>query len=188
MLKYLYGVRPTRAELILTNLTAIVTGMAAIFMIPDREDIGIITQFIVFSIALDLGGGVVANATRSTNDWYCSGPLWLRFVFLALHLIQPVVMALTVNLPWMTVGYLYLYQFCAGSVVIANRGSGFQRPLAAALLTLGLLFYIKFFLPETGLIWFGVLYLIKLVMMFSVDHYAVLPTANPNPSRNSPWP
>ncbi|MFN7685390.1 MAG: hypothetical protein ACK5QT_08270, partial [Oligoflexia bacterium] len=95
-------------------------------MLPDREDIGIITQFIVFAIALDLGGGVVANATRSTNDWYCSGPLWLRFVFLALHLTQPVLMALTVNLPWMTVGYLYLYQLCAGSVVIANRGSGFH--------------------------------------------------------------
>jgi hypothetical protein len=181
MLKYLYGVRPTRAELILTNLTAIFTGMIAIFMLPDREDIGIITQFIVFAIALDLGGGVVANATRSTNDWYCSGPLWLRFVFLALHLTQPVLMALTVNLPWMTVGYLYLYQLCAGSVVIANRGSGFQMPLAAALLTLGLLFYTTFFLPEPGVIWFGVLYLIKLVMMFSVDHYTGFPTAKPNP-------
>ncbi len=181
MLKYLYGVRPTRAELILTNSTAIVTGMAAIFMLPDREDIGVITQFIVFAIALDLGGGVVANATRSTNDWYCSGPLWLRFIFLALHLIQPLLMALTVHLPWMTVGYLYLYQFCAGSVVIANRRSGFQIPLAAALLTLGLLLYITFFLPEPGVVWFGVLYLIKLVMMFSVDHHAGFPTATPNP-------
>ncbi len=185
MLKYLYGVRPTRAELILTNSTAIVTGMAAIFMLPDREDIGVITQFIVFAIALDLGGGVVANATRSTNDWYCSGPLWLRFIFLALHLIQPLLMALTVHLPWMTVGYLYLYQFCAGSVVIANRRSGFQIPLAAALLTLGLLLYFTFFLPEPGVLWFGVLYLIKLVMMFSVDHHAGFPTATPNPFPNS---
>ncbi len=185
MLKYLYGVRPTRAELILTNSTAIVTGMAAIFMLPDREDIGVITQFIVFAIALDLGGGVVANATRSTNDWYCSGPLWLRVIFLALHLIQPLLMALTVHLPWMTVGYLYLYQFCAGSVVIANRRSGFQIPLAAALLTLGLLLYFTFFLPEPGVLWFGVLYLIKLVMMFSVDHHAGFPTATPNPFPNS---
>ncbi len=185
MLKYLYGVRPTRAELIVTNSTAIVTGMAAIFMLPDREDIGVITQFIVFAIALDLGGGVVANATRSTNDWYCSGPLWLRFIFLALHLIQPLLMALTVHLPWMTVGYLYLYQFCAGSVVIANRRSGFQIPLAAALLTLGLLLYFTFFLPEPGVLWFGVLYLIKLVMMFSVDHHAGFPTATPNPFPNS---
>jgi hypothetical protein len=184
MLKYLYGVRPTRAELILTNLTAIVTGMAAIFMLPAREDIGIMTQCIVFAIALDLGGGVVANATRSTNDWYCSGPLWLRFVFLALHLTQPLLMALTATLPWMTVGYLYLYQFCAGSVVIANRGRGFQMPLAAALLTLGLLLYITFFLPEPGVVWFGVLYLIKLVMMFSVDHYAGFSTAKPNPFPN----
>ncbi|MFY7922876.1 MAG: hypothetical protein ACOVSI_10710 [Gemmatimonas sp.] len=159
--------------------------MAAIFMLPDREDIGVITQFIVFAIALDLGGGVVANATRSTNDWYCSGPLWLRFIFLALHLIQPLLMALTVHLPWMTVGYLYLYQFCAGSVVIANRRSGFQIPLAAALLTLGLLLYITFFLPEPGVLWFGVLYLIKLVMMFSVDHHAGFPTATPNPFPNS---
>jgi hypothetical protein len=188
MLKYLYGVRPARAELVLTNLTAIVTGITVIFMLPDRQDIGIITQVIVFTIALDLGGGVVANATRSTNDWYCSRPLWLRFVFLALHLIQPLLMALTMNLPWMTAGYLYLYQLCAGSVVIAKRGSSFQLPLASTLLTLGLLFYNTFFLPEPGLIWFGVLYLIKLVMMFSVDHYAGLLTAKPNPFPNSPEP
>jgi hypothetical protein len=174
MLKFFYGTRPDVGGMIFIHLAGIVTGFAALQMLPAGDPSGLAGRVLVFLLGLDLGGGVIANGTRSTNDWYATRPLRLSYAFLLAHMVQPVLMALAASLPWSTAAFLYLYQLVAGSTVLGARGRDEQRPIAAVFLVVGLLVYFAVFLPPPGLIWFGVLYLLKLVMMFSVDHYAGL--------------
>ncbi|MFN7843995.1 MAG: hypothetical protein ACK5N9_19930 [Pirellula sp.] len=173
-MKGLYGASPDVAGLVLIHIAGLATGVAAMLMLPTDEELGFASRVIVFALAVDVGGGVVANGTRSTNDWYATQPLKLSYLFLVVHIIQPVLLSLVVGVSWSTSAFLYLYQLVAGGLVLGIRRPDLQKPMAAVLLTLGVLLYFVFFLPSPALSWFGVLYLIKLVMMFPVDHYAGL--------------
>lgn len=173
-MKGLYGAGPDVSGLVLIHLAGLATGIAAMLMLPTGEELGFASRVIVFVLAVDVGGGVVANGTRSTNDWYATQPLRLSYLFLVVHIVQPLLLSLVVGVHWSTSVFLYLYQFGAGGLVLSIRRTDLQTPMAAGLLTLGVLLYFVFFLPSPALSWFGVLYLIKLVMMFPVDHYAGL--------------
>ena len=162
MIKVLHGERPDVGGMILFHLAGIVTGFAALMMLPAGEPSGLAARVLVFLLGLDVGGGVIANGMRSPNDCYATRPLRLSYAFLLAHIVQPALFALAASLPWSTAAFLYLYQLGAGSTVLGARGRDEQRPIAAV------------FLPPPELIWFGVLYLLKLMTMCSVDHYAGL--------------
>lgn len=175
MLKLIYGEKPDLPGLILIHAGAVLTAVFAVLIALNNGGIsGIVPLIVLIYIALDLGGGVVANITRSTNDYYAARSARLSVIFLLVHFEQPLLLTLALGLPISTAVFLYVYALVSGLIVVHERikHPAVQKPLAGFLLMTGLLIYWAGFLPSAALSWFGVLYLTKLILMFAVDHFA----------------
>lgn len=173
MFRLLYGSSPARQDLVVIHLTAVVAaGVLALLALGSDTPPSSVALVVLVAITLDEAGGVVANATRSTSDWYRRQPQWLSVLFLAVHVVQPLLMVLALGLSWPACGFLYLFQLICGVLLIRLRAHSLQKPLAAALLALGVVIYAGFSMAPPVLLVLGALYLVKLVFMFPVDHYA----------------
>ena len=116
-------------------------------------------------IALDLFGGVVANATSTTKRWYYRSGEGFRqhMVFVAYHFYPFLVAWQYRDGDWLYATAIYGYLLLA-AVLILRSAPYLKRPLAAALYLLGLAILSLLFEPTAGLIWFvPVLYLKLLV-------------------------
>ena len=173
MLRLLYGDSPTARDLVLIHLTAVsAAGLLLLLYAQSAAPFSLAAAGVIVVLALDEAGGVVANATRSTSGWYRRQPAWVSIVFLAVHALQPALMALVLGLPWPVFALLYGYQLAAGCVLIRLREHDVQRPLAAALLGIGVVLFVGLSTVPPVLMILGLLYLVKLVVMFPVDHHA----------------
>jgi hypothetical protein len=56
-----------------------------------NADISILKKVVLAMLALDVAGGVVANFTRGTNNYYADS-LRKRYLFIGLHLLQPLML------------------------------------------------------------------------------------------------
>lgn len=173
MLKLLYGDSPTLQDLVIIHLTALIaTGLLALLYAQSVTPLAFLTFSVTTLLALDEAGGIVANATRSTSNWYRRQPALLSYVFHAVHAVQPLVMALVLGLPWSMFWFLYGYQFAAGALLVRLRTHPIQKPLAAALLCIGSVLHVGLSMDHPILLILGLMYIVKLVFMFPVDHYA----------------
>lgn len=116
---------------------------------------------------LDIGGGVVANLSTSTNQYYQRKP-GLRVTFLLLHILQPALLALAFSavLPYT----IFTAGFTLGTALLVNtaKDTEFQQNIAAALLTGGICLSFLFALPHPVLYAFAPLFMIKLILGFAV--------------------
>lgn len=127
---------------------------------------------LLFALMWDVVGGVVSNCTASTNRWYMRQPIRTRFIFIGIHIIQPLVLVWILDgTNWLFALVLYAYMMiCAGIILITTQPE-LQRPLATVFYIIGMILVsFLFSLPITLQI-FGYLYLFKLIVCFSVDHY-----------------
>jgi len=129
---------------------------------------------LLFALTWDVVGGVVSNCTASTNQWYMRQPIRTRFVFISIHIIQPLVLVWILdNTNWFFSLVLYGYMMVCSGIILLTQQPELQRPLATAFYVIGMmLITFLFSLPITLQI-FGYLYLFKLIVCFSVDHYQV---------------
>lgn len=174
MYRFLFGDAPTARDLVIILLAA--TGAAALlawFYVHSAAEVSLLALAVIVLITLDLAGGMVANATRSTNDWYRRQPMALNYVFLAVNALQPLLMGLFLGLPWSMAGLLAGYQFIAGCLLVSLRAHPVQTPLAAALLAIGLILFLGVSALPPVLTILGVIYLTKLVFLFPVNLYPV---------------
>lgn len=164
----LHGKEATVADLIFTYLAAsMTTGLILYSAFDIYIDKGVFKFIILGLLAFDLSGGVIANFTQGTTNYYAESPK-RRSVFIGLHLIQPMVMA------WIFPGdstSIYIaasYTLLATIVTSSLKEEGKQRVLAGALVTMG--FSIVFLMsPESKVIHFMlILFIIKLILAFSV--------------------
>ncbi|PKO19037.1 MAG: hypothetical protein CVU39_00365 [Chloroflexi bacterium HGW-Chloroflexi-10] len=167
----IHGQKPSRSDLLLVHGAGLV--FSGILLAFHASNLTILQCTILFVLAWDMAGGMVANVTRSTNDWYCVQPAWVSIVFVAFHIFQPTVVLIFFPLanPIYFLG-LYLFMLAAALLVLQIRKSFIQKPLAMALLLLGILLFNQFLPGETALYWFAPVYLIKLIYGFSVNHYS----------------
>lgn len=163
----LFGVNPVRTDLLLILLTA---GIGAAAVLMQAETRSTLEQIVLLILTLDVLGGVVANMTRATNDWYTSHPPILSYLFLVVHALQPLLVVLILGAEWSFFAFLYGYSLLAGSWIIHQRTVPSHRVQAAALMTIGMILYSAQIRPPPDLIWFGYAYLFKLVYAFAVDH------------------
>jgi hypothetical protein len=163
--RYLHGERFTRQDLAMTYLTAvIVTILAATACFP--ESLGMIQKILLAGLFLDTSGGIVANATASTRDFYAS-PYGRRVLFIALHSLHPLIL-LSIFPEYGS------YILCAGlSILTASllvnhlRSKAQAFPAAAGLLSILLTILLLHGPDEPSVVLLLILFAIKLVLCFA---------------------
>lgn len=167
-----FGERQYPAELAVTLLAGIAVPAGLIFF--RALPVVIASWRIVVSLifVFDIAAGVVANLSEGTNEFYKTKPK-MRIIFPLLHWHLVVLFAL---LGYRIVPALVLTGYALGASLVVNGwyGSPRQRVLAGALVVLGVIPSLLSGLPPLGLI-VTVLFIIKLVFSFSVDHYSGAP-------------
>ncbi|QNL51924.1 hypothetical protein H8S90_10275 [Olivibacter sp. SDN3] len=165
-LQELHGKEATVADLIFTYLTALVATGLIIYSACDIN-MSVFKFMILGLLAFDLSGGVIANFTQGTTDYYAESRK-RRYVFIGLHFIQPIVMAWIFPKDLASIYLTASYTILATIVTSSLKEEGKQRVLAGFFATMGL--SIVFFMsPESKVVHFMlVLFIVKLILAFSV--------------------
>ncbi len=162
----LFGAQARMCDLWLIIAAAGVAA-AAVSCLVWQEAMPAYQKIILALLALDLAGGVPANFSKGTSDYY-AGHSRRRIVFIALHCLQP--LALVWLFPEDAFGVLLLsgYILLAACLVNHLRQYETQRVTAAFLLlpALLLLFVVVFHSPALEAML--ALFAVKLILAFAV--------------------
>lgn len=167
--KLLFGATPNRRSVAVILMAALMGGIAlcAAYAADDALTAGV--AVVVFVLAADLIGGCVANVSDSTNATYAAKPLRDRIVFLLAHAFHPALAVVALGAPIVPFAALYGYMLASGLIVLGVREASMQRQIAAALMAVGVVGWMLLDVPHL-LLWFGPVYLFKLIYGFSVEH------------------
>lgn len=116
---------------------------------------------------LDIAGGVVANLSTSTNQYYQGKP-GLRLVFALLHILHPVLFSVVLPEAWPYFAFVGIFTLVSVQLVEAARDTEFQQNLAALLVVVGTIVSVTFDLPQAIFYSFAPLFMIKLILGFAV--------------------
>jgi hypothetical protein len=163
----LVGPGTTPAEFWLTLSVALAGGLA-VPLYGHNRDLGWTTPQIVVAtvLALDLFGGVVANATTAARRWHYRPGRTVRhhLAFIAVHGLHLFVVAwLFYGLDWAYFAAYFGYLLGAAWLVL-NLPWGLRRPVAMALTAGAILLNAYGLTPVPGLQWVVPLLFLKLVV------------------------
>jgi hypothetical protein len=117
-------------------------------------------------IVFDIIAGAVANFTKSSQEWYKNKPM-KRIAFYFEHILHIVFLVLAVGHLWYCAGLL-AFTIITGLFVNYTNTLKQQEINAASVTLIGVvLFYVVFPAPQI-LIWLPSIFLIKLIMGFSI--------------------
>ncbi len=160
------GPGATRAELALILGSALVaaTAVAAYALWQDLAWTSIQMAAAVL-LALDLVGGVVANATTAAKRWYHRPGQGFRqhFTFVAVHIYPFLVAWLFRDGDWAFGFVIYGFLLLAALLILAAP-LYLQRPVAMALALVGLALGLMVFPPTPGMAWFVPVLCLKLLV------------------------
>jgi hypothetical protein len=168
VLQELHGEKATVFDLSLVYATGLAFGvLALIFAFSRVEALPWWKALLLFVVAADLSGGVVASFTEGTDRWYAQRP-GLRWAFIVLHVIQPAL--LFVLFGGRIAYWAFLYTYTAAAAVLVNilHERRRQESAAAALVAVGMVVFLPIGLATPFLAWFGPVYLVKLILAFAV--------------------
>lgn len=165
-LQELHGKEASVVDLFFTYLTAfVITGLILYSAIDVPMSI---FKFILLGLlAFDLSGGIVANFTQGTTNYYAESHK-RRYVFIGLHIIQPIMLAWIFPKDLASIYVAAAYTILATLITNSLKKEERQRFLASVFVTMGLslVFLIS---PESKVVYFMlVLFIVKLILAFSV--------------------
>lgn len=164
---FLHGEKPSSADIIMTYYISILFGIYAVFnAFLTESNLNFWQITLIGIVALDLAGGVISSLTKSTKEFYAKSPK-LEYLFLVLHFIHPLVLALALGLHQSFFYYSFLFMLCASLFVIAMRRTRYELSIALLLVTIGTSLAFQFLSIPQSLIWFIPLYFAKLIVAFS---------------------
>ncbi len=167
-LQWLHGERVSAIDLVLVYATAAVFGALALLFAWSRvAGLSWWRSIVLFLVAADVSGGIVANFCASTDRYYAARP-GARWVFIFAHIVEPVVLFALFGgrLGWWM--FLFIYAAAASSIANVLEEGRRQETLAAAFTALGLIITVPLGLETPFLAWFGPAYLVKLALAFAV--------------------
>ncbi len=166
VLHELHGEKARLSSLLLVYLTALVVGGIALWqMVPLELPVWkVILAVIMF---LDIGGGVTANLTSSTNQYY-QRKAKLRPIFLAMHVVHPLLLILV--FPQSVWFLLFVMIYTLGSAFGVNliKDRELQQTAAGVLVATGVCFAVLFPISLPFLFAFAPLFMAKLILGFAV--------------------
>lgn len=159
------GTTPTENGLILTSA---IVGTVGVIGYAIVNDLGwsLVQLLVIGLVALDLFGGAVANATRTTARWYHRDgqTAWHHLGFVALHVVHPLlIMAFFRPGDWAFVIVVYGYLMLAAVGVVAAPDS-LKRPVAAVMMLVAFVVVPWMIVPTSGQSWFVPVLAYKLIV------------------------
>ncbi len=182
----LMGTGATRAEKMLAYAGGIVGALLYVYFAWTHAYPWAWWQYaIAFVLALDVGGGVVANALNSCKRFYFA-PLqpnetgWTRvaknhFAFTALH-VHPFVIALVFGAGAWLYGAVWYGALLLSAVIVLRVPLYLQRPTALLMIFVALLANYYFVAPVPGFEWFVPALFLKIVYGHLVREEPYRPT------------
>ncbi|WP_010268934.1 hypothetical protein [Paenibacillus senegalensis] len=173
LLHELFGKKTTGFEL--WHVLFFAFGMSAVLLGFTFEEWSHLQLWRVVLLALllvDICGGVIANLTWSTNDYYRNQPT-ARLIFIVVH-IQPILFAALLADYFPICLAVWSYTVLASLIVHSLAGHPAQRAIGASLALLGaagLVLSSGKALPALLLLTL-LFYMLKVIYSFGVDHYA----------------
>ena len=166
----LFGTQQNPFELVLIILFTIISTLGvAWFTAPYWLTLAWYQSLVLWLLFLDIAGGVVANLSTGTNNYYNTRPK-ARWIFIAIH-IQPLILAIVLDSPISIALIVWLYTLICASLINSLREKIYHRLLAGALTAVALIGFVSsgVSLP-IPITLFYLLYMIKVIYSFSVDH------------------
>jgi membrane glycosyltransferase len=162
-----FGRETTMFDLLAIIICSISFAVMTLF-VKWNADITITKKIILTILALDIGGGVVANFTTGTNNYY-SEPLRKRYLFLLSHLLQPSILIWIFPSELIAILGVSLFSLTS-SIIVLNINRQYNQRIIAVILLLFSIFLstlLNYSDPLTKLIM--ELFSIKLILAFSVN-------------------
>lgn len=122
---------------------------------------------ILSSVIFDICGGVIANLSSSTNQFYQKNQK-IRLIFLAVHTVQPAVFAILLPEDAYYFITVFIVTFASGLLIHFIQDTEYQQNLASFCIAGALPIFALFTLSSSVLYAFGPLYMLKLILGFSV--------------------
>ena len=168
----LFGRETTSFDL-LAILIGSVSLVGIILFFKWNTDFSVIKKTVLTILALDIGGGVVANFTSGTNDYYAES-LRKRYLFVLFHLIQPSLLIWIFPSELLAILGVTLFTLTSSIIVLCLKSPNNQRIIAVTLLLLSLILatLLNFTDPLAQLIM--QFFSIKLILAFSVNWTAII--------------
>ncbi len=163
----LFGRETTRFDLLAIIICSVSFATLTVIL-KWNVDISTIKKIILTILALDIGGGVVANFTTGTNNYYFES-LSKRYFFIFFHLLQPLILIWIYPSDSLAIMGISLFALTSSIIVLNLKDQYTQRIVAVTLLLLCIILtplsnYSDHLLQITIL-----LYSIKLIIAFSVN-------------------
>ncbi len=167
LLRELFGLETTRFDLLAIIISAV--SFAALTLILNSNSAALATKAIVLIIlALDIGGGVVANFTTGTNNYYAES-LQKRYLFVVFHLLQPSVLIWIFPNELLAILGVSIFTLTSSLIVLNIKKNYNQRIIAVTLLLLSLILstILNYTDPLAQVIM--QLFSVKIILAFSVN-------------------
>src|SRR5690554_13606 len=146
------------------------TVFLSLFYYNDISSLPIINQVILIILTIDITGGVVANLSFGTDNYYMNRRK-ARYVFIAIH-IQVILIFVFAHLPLRIGLILWGYTMLCAIILELYKNNPSQKVLAGFMFSIGLLIVFGFQNMLTTFVVILVLfYLFKLLYSFSVNHH-----------------
>jgi len=137
-------------------------------LIKWNSDLSVLKIIILTTLALDIAGGVVANFTKGTNNYYAES-LQKRYLFVLFHLFQPSILIWIFPNELLPVLGVSIFTLISSILVLNIKKHYNQRIIAVTLLIFSLILsnLLNYTDPWTKMIM--QLFSIKLILAFSVN-------------------
>jgi len=166
-LRFLHGESATVFDLLLVYAVGIASGILALVFAQSRvAAMEWWKALLLFLVALDVCGGAVACFTTGTTRYYEDRPQ-LRWVFIFVHFVEPAILFALFD---GRLGYwIFLYVFTAAAAALVNVIAEPRRRevVAGVCVALGIMILLPVGVATPFLVWFGPVYMIKLIIAFA---------------------
>ena len=165
-LQELHGRQARIIDLIVTYLSAVIGTIVSVYLAQEIA-LTVFKSVLLALVAFDISGGVVANFTAGTQNYYWENPK-RRYKFILLHLLHPVLLI------WIFTDDLFYIFFISGFTLLAialiNRikNSSTQKLTASFFSFIGVTLSFVISVNDAVLQLLIILFIIKLIIAFSV--------------------
>lgn len=162
----LHGKQASVFDILVNYTTAIIATIIVLYLAWDLS-LAPYKLIILGVLALDLAGGVVSNFTEGTNHYYIEKPE-MRYVFIAFHVVQPLVLIWLFPTDWVGIAVISIYTLIAMTVINSIKEHLRQRVYGAFLMVIGLSisFLVDDMQPIVHLML--ILFVVKLIVAFAI--------------------
>ena len=167
----LFGRETTSLDLLAILIGSVSLAGLTLFF-KGNADFSVIKKTVLTILALDIGGGVVANFTSGTNNYYAES-LSKRYLFVLFHLTQPSLLIWIFPSELLAILGVTLFTLTSSIIVLCLKSPNNQRIIAVTLLLLS--FILATLLNYTDPLVHLIIqfFSIKLILAFSVNWTAI---------------